>query len=146
MTSQKKQRLLMISVGVMCLGAAISIILTIFEENLVFFYSPTDIQEKNVPIDKRIRVGGLVKEGSIDDDKQFELIFELTDMKNTIKVKHQGIIPPMFRGGQGIVAEGKMVGNKFIADNLLTKHDENYMPPEVAEALKKSGHWQEDRE
>jgi cytochrome c-type biogenesis protein CcmE len=140
---QKHQRLVLILISLLCLGTAIGIILNNFNDNLVFFYSPSDLEEKQVEHNKIIRIGGLVKEGTVnksEDGQQHE--FYITDLTDSIKVEYKGILPPMFREGQGMVAKGKLKGDVFIADNLLTKHDENYMPPEVAKSLKKSGKWE----
>ncbi|MDA0782777.1 MAG: cytochrome c maturation protein CcmE [Rickettsiales bacterium] len=142
---QKHQRLTFILLGLLCLGSAVGIILNNFQDNLVFFYSPTELKEKTIAYNKLIRIGGLVEEGTVkqsEDGQKHE--FNITDLTNSVKVKYTGILPPMFREGQGMVATGKLEGDVFIANNLLTKHDENYMPPEVAKSLKKSGQWREE--
>jgi cytochrome c-type biogenesis protein CcmE len=139
---QKHQRLMFILAGLFCLGTAVAIILNNFNDNLVFFYSPSELVEKNVG-DKVIRIGGLVEQGTIQklpDGESYE--FSITDLTKSVKVRYKGILPPMFREGQGMVAKGILQGDIFIADNLLTKHDEKYMPPEVAKSLKKSGKWE----
>ena len=121
--------------------AAAFFILNNFRDNLVFFYTPTELIQKNISKDKQIRIGGLVESGSViknDDITEFSL----TDTNNSTEVIFKGILPPLFREGQGIVAQGALgKDGVFVADNLLAKHDEKYMPPEVAEALKKSGNW-----
>lgn len=147
----KTKRLLVVVISGICLLSAVGIMFTVFRDNLVFFYDPTQLQTIKISPDKRIRVGGLVKEQSIksyeDDktdfaDKKIQVTeFELTDLNNSVQVKFSGLLPPLFREGQGIVAEGKFRDNIFIAENLLTKHDEKYMPPEIADSLKKSGQW-----
>ena len=125
------------------LGAAAALVLSAFEENLVFFYSPTDLAEKDLPDGRRFRLGGLVEEGSVhrlEDGLTVE--FAVTDLAATVPVSYRGPLPDLFREGQGVVAEGVMTaGGVFEADGVLAKHDENYMPPEVAEALKASGQW-----
>jgi cytochrome c-type biogenesis protein CcmE len=137
----KTQRMIFIVAGLTLMLAASYFILNNFRDNLVFFYTPTDLIDKHVPAGKIIRIGGLVAAGSVvkNDDV---VDFSLTDTHDTIKVKFKGILPPLFREGQGIVAHGSLNGEGvFIADNLLAKHDEKYMPPEVADALKKAGKW-----
>lgn len=130
-----------------CLGLAAALILNNFKSNLVFFYSPSEIISQNVAQDKIIRIGGLVEKNSINklpDGLTTE--FTITDLTNSTKVRYTGMLPPMFREEQGMVAKGKLNSEKvFIADSLLTKHDEKYMPPEVADALKKSGQWKEEK-
>lgn len=143
---QKHQRLTFILLGLLCLGTAVGIILNNFKDNLVFFYSPTELKEQTLDTGKLIRIGGLVEEGTLEKSEDgHKHQFNITDMQNSVKVKYEGILPPMFREGQGMVATGKLEGDVFIASNLLTKHDENYMPPEVAKSLKKSGQWREDK-
>jgi cytochrome c-type biogenesis protein CcmE len=138
----KHKRLILIITGLFSMAAAVALILNNFNDNLVFFYSPTEIVEKNISSDKLIRVGGLILEGSVTKPEANITNFKLTDLQKSINVTYTGILPPMFREGQGMVARGKLSADgNFIADNLLTKHDEKYMPPAVAEALKKSGKW-----
>ncbi|MGB1024948.1 MAG: cytochrome c maturation protein CcmE, partial [Rhodospirillaceae bacterium] len=110
--------------------------------NLTFFLSPTEIAEKTVEEGRRIRLGGLVVEGSVQRTGD-TVNFAVTDHAHTVQIAYTGILPDLFREGQGIVAEGKLVGNQFQAATVLAKHDEQYMPAEVAEALKASGHWEE---
>lgn len=120
-------------------------ILNNFRDNLVFFYTPTELTQKKISNNKDIRIGGLVVEGSIIKDSD-TTNFSLTDTNNSIAVRYKGILPALFRAGQGIVAHGHMGSDGiFTADNLLAKHDEKYMPPEVAEALKKSGNWRPEK-
>lgn len=129
--------------GVVCIFAAAAIITSVFRDNLVFFFSPTEIKEKSPESfsNRKIRIGGLVEDGSVSQDGMVTS-FMMTDLSNSVEVKYSGLLPPMFRAGQGIVAEGFLNEGVFEAKYLLTKHDEKYMPPEVAEALKKSGKWQ----
>ena len=107
--------------------------------NLVYFFSPTEIFNKtNIALNKKIRIGGLVKEGSTIK-KESTINFIITDLKNEIIVSYKGLVPNLFSEGKGVIAEGKLKDKKFfIADKILAKHDENYMPPEVSEILKKS--------
>ena len=124
-------------------GISISIILilTAFEKNLMYFYSPTEIINGDAPKARSFRIGGLVVTDSvIRNSDDLKVSFILTDTVNKVKVIYEGILPDLFREGQGIVANGKLQSdNIFIADQVLAKHDENYMPPEVAEALEAAG-------
>jgi cytochrome c-type biogenesis protein CcmE len=138
----KHKRLTFVVVAGVLLASAVALMLVAFEENIVFFQSPTDIVEKKIPTDKRMRIGGLVKEGSVKKGDDAVVSFLVTDLSNTVKVTYKGILPDLFREGQGVVAEGRLTDGVFKADEVLAKHDENYMPPEVADALKKSGQWQ----
>ncbi len=141
----KTQRLIFIIIGMAAMLASAFFILNNFRDNLVFFYTPTQLLDKKFPDNKTIRIGGLVEDGSINKNEDITN-FTLTDTNNSIKVYYKGILPPLFRSKQGIVAHGHMASDgKFIADNLLTKHDEKYMPLEVAEALKKSGNWHPEK-
>jgi cytochrome c-type biogenesis protein CcmE len=112
-------------------------------DTIVFFNSPADIQAKNVQPGTRIRLGGLVKEGSVQRNSDQQITFEVMDAQAAIQVSYKGLLPDLFREGQGVVAEGVLVSpSVFRADSVLAKHDENYMPREVADTLKKQGHWQ----
>jgi cytochrome c-type biogenesis protein CcmE len=128
------------------LGIATALVLSAFSDNLVFFYSPTEITTKHVPPDRRFRVGGLVEEKSVTRGADGVTVsFRVTDKNQSVPVTYRGVLPDLFREGQGVVAEGKLDnGGTFQASEVLAKHDERYMPPEVVEALKKSGRWQED--
>lgn len=143
---RKRQRMYVIGAILLAVGGAAALMLTAFEDSVVFFFSPTEIVEKSpIDPDQRLRVGGLVVEGSVakQDDGQ-TIAFAVTDMAETVPVSYRGILPDLFREGQGVVAEGHMNNQGvFVASEVLAKHDENYMPPEVAESLKKSGHWEE---
>ncbi|MGB0670314.1 MAG: cytochrome c maturation protein CcmE [Rhodospirillales bacterium] len=138
---RKHKRLTFVALALLLLGAAAALMLNAFEDNIVFFHSPTDIAEKQPGPDLRLRIGGLVEEGSVVKKPGAVTEFKVTDTANSVAVTYTGILPDLFREGQGIVAEGRMVGGTFRADEVLAKHDENYMPPEVAEALKQSGQW-----
>jgi cytochrome c-type biogenesis protein CcmE len=124
------------------LAAAVGLVLAAFEDNLVFFNSPTDVQEKKVASNARFRLGGLVEEKSVVRQGTLTT-FRVTDMRHSVLVRYDGLLPDLFREGQGVVTEGRLGDDGvFVASTVLAKHDENYMPPEVADALKKSGHWQ----
>src|SRR5579863_3585519 len=141
--SRKRRRLLALAVGLALLGAATALVLAAFNQNLVFFYSPSDLAAKGIGPGRRIRIGGMVEEHSLQrqDDGQTAL-FRVTDGKTNIAVSYTGILPDLFREGQGVVAEGRLLPDgTFSASTVLAKHDEKYMPPEVVEALKKAGRW-----
>lgn len=130
----------MLAVVSVSIGALL--ILSSLKDNIVFFYSPSEMLAKSPPANQRLRLGGLVVEHSIKKEGM-KLSFDVTDNEHTMTVKYQGAVPGLFREGQGMVAEGYLRGNVFEAETLLAKHDENYMPPEVAESIKKSGHWKD---
>lgn len=140
----KRRRMMVLSLGLLGVGAAAALALTAFQDNLVFFYSPSDVQAKSIPPDRRFRLGGLVEEQSVQrmpDNKTVQ--FRVTDLTAAMPVTFTGALPDLFREGQGVVAEGKLrADGVFVANEVLARHDENYMPPEVADALKKSGQWQ----
>ena len=138
----KRRRLTFVLIGLGLLGAAAALTLSAFEESIVFFYSPSEVREKAIGEERRIRVGGLVEEGSIERAEGGLVRFRITDMAEVVPVVYTGILPDLFREGQGVVAEGRLASGVFQADEVLARHDENYMPPEVADALKKSGQWQ----
>jgi len=140
---RKHKRLTFVGLALLLIAAAAGLILSAFEESIVFFHSPTDIVEKQVSANQRLRLGGLVEEGSVEKKPDAVVIFRVTDMANAVNVTYRGILPDLFREGQGVVAEGTFANGVFSADEVLAKHDENYMPPEVADALKKSGKWDE---
>jgi cytochrome c-type biogenesis protein CcmE len=139
MTAKRKQRLAVVFLILLGVGVATSLALTAFQENMLYFYDPTQILAGEAPKDKKIRVGGMVTEGSVERaTDSLKIKFDLTDYANIITVQYEGILPDLFREGQGIVAIGKMQDDgQFIASEVLAKHDENYMPPEVARSLKK---------
>ena len=139
----KYKRLIILILILSILGLATKLVLMALNENIIYFYTPNELKKKygNVKnIDNKIRIGGLVLEDSVIIDKNTS-IFEITDKKDVIKVFFKGQLPDLFREGQGIVAEGILKDNKLIASQVLAKHDENYMPPEVADALIKNGVW-----
>jgi cytochrome c-type biogenesis protein CcmE len=137
----KHQRLLFVTASMVFLCCATLLTMSAFRDNLVFFYSPSDLQ-KHIPEDgKTIRIGGLVKEGSIAHDGN-NVSFVITDGSADIKVFYHGVLPNLFRDGQGCIAEGTITnGREFSAQKILAKHDEKYMPKEVVDALKRSGNW-----
>ena len=143
----KYKRLLILFLILSILGVATKLVLMALEENIIYFYTPNELKKKygNVKnIENKIRIGGLVLEDSVVVNKN-KSIFQITDKKDNIKVFFKGQLPDLFREGQGIVAEGILKDNKLIANQVLAKHDENYMPPEVADALIKSGVWQGEK-
>jgi cytochrome c-type biogenesis protein CcmE len=140
MTPRKKRIAIVIAI-LAGMAIAAALILTAFEKNLLYFYSPTQIVNGEAPDSRSFRIGGLVMTDSVKRNKDtLDVSFILTDTINEIEVVYNGILPDLFREGQGIVANGKLDENKlFQADEVLAKHDENYMPPEVAQALKEAG-------
>jgi cytochrome c-type biogenesis protein CcmE len=143
--TRKQRRLVLIGSCLAVLAVAVGLVLSAMSDSIVFFNSPTDIAEKSVAPGTRLRLGGMVKPGSVKRGDELRISFEVTDGAKDVRVAYQGIVPDLFREGQGVVVEGKLEpGGTFRADSVLAKHDEKYMPREVADALKKSGHWQED--
>jgi cytochrome c-type biogenesis protein CcmE len=143
--TRKQRRLTLIGAGVAVLAVAVGLVLSALRDSIVFFNSPTDIVEKHIAPGTRVRLGGLVKPGSVERGQQLGIRFAVTDGKSDVPVAYRGLLPDLFREGQGVVAEGTLApGGTFQADTILAKHDERYMPKEVADALKKSGHWKED--
>jgi cytochrome c-type biogenesis protein CcmE len=142
---RKQRRLLLIGSGLVVLAFAAALVLSALRDTIVFFNSPTDIFEKQISPATRIRLGGLVQPGSLVRERDMAVRFAVTDGNRTLNVTYTGILPDLFREGQGVVAEGALDSNGlFQADTVLAKHDENYMPKEVADALKKQGHWKDD--
>jgi cytochrome c-type biogenesis protein CcmE len=142
----KHRRLVFVAVGLGILGFAAFLVLGALEESVVFFHTPTEVAEQRVSLDRRVRVGGLVEEGSVQKGTGPQVRFRVTDLANDIPVTYSGILPDLFREGQGVVVEGRVTNGVLAADQVLAKHDEKYMPPEVAESLKKSGQWQHMQE
>ncbi len=144
--TRKQRRLALIGGGLAVLGVAVALVLFAMKDTIVFFNSPTDIVEKAVRPGTRIRLGGLVKPGSVERGENLSVRFEVTDGNKSIRVGYSGILPDLFREGQGIVTEGSLDANGvFKADTVLAKHDETYMPKEVADSLKKQGHWKSEK-
>jgi cytochrome c-type biogenesis protein CcmE len=143
--TRKKRRLVLIGCSVGVIALAVGLILNALTDSIVFFHSPTEIVEKHLAPGSRVRLGGLVKEGSIVRSDKLDVRFDVTDGNKTVPVTYHGILPDLFREGQGVIAEGALDGaGHFKADSVLAKHDEKYMPKEVADALKKQGHWKDD--
>lgn len=142
--TRKQRRLILIGSCLAVLGVALALILGALKDSIVFFNSPTDVVEKQIAPGTRIRLGGLVQPGTFTR-RDLDARFDVTDGKTSIKVSYRGILPDLFREGQGVVTEGALDGSgSFVADTVLAKHDETYMPKEVADALKKQGHWKDD--
>lgn len=142
--TRKQRRLILIgaSLGVLALAAAL--VLSALRDSIVFFNSPTDVAEKRIASGTRMRIGGLVKPGSLKRGDNLLVLFSVTDGKTDIGVRYRGIVPDLFREGQGVVTEGRLEPDGTLAaDTVLAKHDERYMPREVVDALKKSGRWLE---
>jgi cytochrome c-type biogenesis protein CcmE len=145
--TRKQRRFSLVGAAFGVLALAVALVLSALRESIVFFNSPTDVVEKHVKPGTRIRIGGLVKEGSVWRGDSLAIRFEVTDGKRTVPVAYQGLLPDLFREGQGVVAEGALdPAGTFRADSVLAKHDETYMPKDVADALKKQGHWKDDYE
>ena len=143
--TRKQRRLVLIGAGLGVLGLAAGLVLFALKDSIVFFNSPTDVAERHVAPGSRIRLGGLVKPGTLARGDNLSVRFEVTDGNRTIPVTFTGILPDLFREGQGVVTEGALDSTGvFKADSVLAKHDETYMPKEVADALKKQGHWKTD--
>jgi len=138
----RTRRALWIAAGLAGLGVAATLVLNAFQSNLVFFLTPTQVAANEAPRDRSFRIGGLVEAGSVVRDKDALTVrFRVTDTAKTIPVTYTGILPDLFREGKGVVAQGRIgTDGVFKASEVLAKHDENYMPPEAAEALKKAGH------
>jgi len=149
--TRKRRRFFIVSGFLLTFSIAAALVLMAFEENIVFFYSPTELSRKLeqqlIPPNRRLRIGGLVEDGSVGrEDDGLTITFRVTDTVEVVPVRFRGLLPDLFREGQGVVAEGNMGSDgTFIATEVLAKHDETYMPKEVAEALKEAGQWQGDR-
>jgi len=146
MRLRKKQRILFLCIAGVLVIIAVLLAKTGLRDAAVFFYGPTELISEPRSETQRLRIGGLVEEGSVIRNEGSEIIFKVTDGETAITLAFNGLLPDLFREGQGIVAEGYLINGVFNADNVLAKHDENYMPPEVAEALKASGKWKETNE
>jgi cytochrome c-type biogenesis protein CcmE len=138
---QRRAAFIGLAVGILCL--AVFLVMFALRDTIVFFHTPNEVAQKQIPAGKRIRLGGLVAQGTLERGQGLTVSFAITDTLKTIPVSYTGILPDLFREGQGVVAEGKLdPAGRFVADTILAKHDENYMPPEVAKALKQQGVWQ----
>jgi cytochrome c-type biogenesis protein CcmE len=144
--TRKQKRLALVAGGMASLGVASALVLSAFSDNLVFFYSPSDVAQKHPSAGRALRIGGLVEKDSVtklDGGKRIE--FKVTDGAHDLLVSYVGVPPALFREDQGVVAEGKLDASGTLqASSILAKHDERYMPPEVVEELKKTGRWQEN--
>jgi cytochrome c-type biogenesis protein CcmE len=138
--TRKQRRGVLIGSAVAVLSLAAILMLFAFKDSIVFFHTPSDIAESKIPQGTRFRLGGLVEAGSVKRGEGTKVEFSVTDTLKKIPVTYEGVLPDLFREGQGVVTEGKLTpAGVFIADSVLAKHDENYMPPEVAKALKAKG-------
>ncbi len=141
--TRKQRRLTLIGAAGLVLALAAGLVLFALNDQIVFFYTPTDVAGKDIAAGTRIRLGGLVEEGSVQKGDGGAVQFAITDTQNRLDVRFVGILPDLFREGQGVVTEGTLdADGSFKADNVLAKHDETYMPREVADALKEQGFWQ----
>jgi len=133
-----RHKRLALAAGVLgALGVAVALVLNAFQSNLVFFYSPSQVATQEAPVGRTFRLGGLVQQGSVKRDG-VNVSFVVTDTVKAVPVRYQGILPDLFKEGKGVVAQGQLQGGEFVAKEVLAKHDENYMPPEAADALKKA--------
>jgi cytochrome c-type biogenesis protein CcmE len=143
--TRKGRRIAIISAAGFTLAIAVGLILFALRDSIVFFYGPTEMAEKAPPRGTRLRIGGLVKRGSLTYGGSSTVVFAVTDLKYDIQVSYTGLLPDLFREGQGVVAEGTVEGpGVFHADTVFAKHDERYMPKDVADKLKQSGIWQNE--
>lgn len=140
MTPRRKRRLAFAGVLVLGVAGATALVLNAFSENLVYFYSPSEVAQGDAPPARKFRIGGLVEDGSVDQaNDSLEVNFAVTDNAHAVPVVYEGVLPDLFREGQGVVADGHLrADGTFVAERVLAKHDENYMPPEAAEALERT--------
>lgn len=139
--TRRHKRMLAVSALVVGVGVAAVLGFTAISKNMMYFYTPSDIASGSAPEGARLRLGGLVEEGSVSRGEGLLVAFTLADCEQRVEVSYEGILPDLFREGQGIVATGQVRDGRFIAEEVLAKHDENYMPPELAESLKsETGH------
>jgi len=144
MNAKKRRRLAFVIALVTASAAAAALILFALKDNVLYFYSPTDVAQKHVAAGVNFRIGGLVAAGSVTHGQSAEVAFTVTDGKASVPVRYRGVLPALFREGQGVVALGALNDTgTFTATEVLAKHDERYMPPEVVDALKRSGRWKE---
>src|ERR1700761_9342383 len=143
--TRKQRRLTIIGGSLAVLAVAAALVLNAMRDSIVFFSTPQMVAEKHIQPGKRFRLGGLVQPGSLVRGENLKVTFEVADGSAALPVSYQGILPDLFREGQGVVAEGALnASGVFKADTVLAKHDETYMPKDVADALKKQGHWKEE--
>jgi cytochrome c-type biogenesis protein CcmE len=145
--TRKQRRLTLIGGSLAVLAIAAALVLNALRDSIVFFSTPSMAAEKHIQPGQRFRLGGMVREGSLVRGEQLKVKFDVTDGNATLPVTYQGILPDLFREGQGIISEGSLdASGVFKADTVLAKHDETYMPKAVADELKKTGHWKDDYE
>ncbi len=146
--TRKRRRLYMVLAAMSILAGAAALVLGALQSELTYFYSPTDLAAGSAPAGRSIRLGGLVEEGSVERlDDGVTTSFRVTDLTSSVPVTYRGLLPDLFREGQGVVTEGSLSADgAFVAREVLAKHDENYMPREVTDALKKSGQWRDPTE
>lgn len=137
--SRKAQRIRLLALGAVAVTAAAVLVALTFDDTIAFFKSPTELLEAPPPPDRRLRIGGLVAAGSVVRGQGETVSFDVTDGNGTVTVRFTGVLPDLFREGQGVIAEGRLIGGAFLAEEVLAKHDESYMPREVADALKAQG-------
>ena len=143
--TRKQRRLVLIGSALTVLAIAVALVLNAMRDSIVFFSSPSEVAEKHVAAGKRFRLGGMVLPGSVTRGNNLQVGFIVTDGNARIPVNYHGALPDLFREGQGVVTEGKLdAGGTFVADTVLAKHDETYMPKDVADVLKKQGHWKDE--
>ena len=143
--TRKQRRAVLIGTSLGVLALAVGLVLVALRDSIVFFYSPSEVTEKHLGMGQRFRLGGLVEDGSLKRGEGTTIRFIVTDKRATLPVTYTGVLPDLFREGQGVVAEGTLeTDGVFHADSVLAKHDENYMPPEVAKKLKEQGLWRGD--
>ena len=141
--TRKRRRLTLIASALGVLAVALGLVLYAMRDSIVFFHTPATVAEKSIKPGARFRLGGLVKEGSVSRAVGQDIAFEIVDAQRSVRVHYRGLLPDLFREGQGVVAEGTLdASGVFKSDTVLAKHDETYMPREVADALKQQGHWQ----
>jgi cytochrome c-type biogenesis protein CcmE len=145
--TRKGRRLTLIASALAVIGVAIGLALFAFRDGVVFFVTPSELAAKTAQMrpDARMRIGGLVQPGSVLKSDDRHVSFAITDNRTEVKVTYAGLLPDLFREGQGVVAEGQLVNGVFRADSVLAKHDENYMPREVADSLKQQGVWNDGK-
>jgi cytochrome c-type biogenesis protein CcmE len=143
--SPKKQRRLAFAIALLLAGGLAAVLVVVaLRDNVLFFYSPSDLAARPVPPGQSVRIGGLVENGSVVRESGLDVRFTVTDGKHSVPVRYSGVLPDLFREGQGVVALGsRQSDGTFTAREVLAKHDEKYMPPEVVDALKRSGRWEE---
>jgi len=143
--TRRRQRIWFLVGGLSVLGIVTALVLSALGDKLVYFYSPTELTEKTIPDGQSVRVGGLVEQSSVTGTNGSDMTFTITDTNESVTIRYSGLLPDLFREGQGVVVEGLLAKDGAIAaDRVLAKHDENYMPKEVADALKAQGVWKPD--